>query len=39
MSPITHPADVNPHIVAHILASGARSERETDGEPYRSSRA
>jgi pimeloyl-ACP methyl ester carboxylesterase len=39
MSPITHPADVNPLIVAHILASGARSERATDGEPYRSSRA
>lgn len=39
MSPITHPADVNPLIVAHILASAARPDRALDGETYRISRA
>ena len=35
MSPITHPADVNPLVVAHILATGALRERPMDSEPRR----
>jgi pimeloyl-ACP methyl ester carboxylesterase len=38
MSPITHPADVNPLVVGHILASGARPERPLDREAQRASR-
>jgi hypothetical protein len=37
MSPITHPADVNPLVVAHILATGALKERPMDSEAPRAS--
>lgn len=39
MSPLTHPADVNPLVVGHILASGARPERPLDREAQRLSRS
>jgi pimeloyl-ACP methyl ester carboxylesterase len=38
MSPITHPADVNPLVVGHVLASGVRPERPLDRESQRVSR-
>lgn len=38
MSPITHPADVNPLVVAHILAAGALRQRPIDIESQRASR-
>jgi pimeloyl-ACP methyl ester carboxylesterase len=38
MSPITHPTDVNPLVVAHILSVGAPAERPLDSETQRARR-